>query len=175
MTIEFPVSAAMQRVLTVETAGQTIAIHERSVREVVEVRLDRLQRVGRRLTLSLRGRFLPVVDLGALLDLREPSPDILASHGAGNGTIVVADDGDSRIGLLIDRMAVRREVFFKRLHPLIEHNPLIAGAAVIGTGGVMFALDTPALFARAAHWLEPEPDAPASPIAHEREEPCSAD
>jgi two-component system, chemotaxis family, sensor kinase CheA len=48
---------------------------------------------------------------------------------------------------------------------------------VIGTGGVMFALDTPALFARAAHWLEPEPepDAPASPIAHEREEPCSAD
>jgi two-component system, chemotaxis family, sensor kinase CheA len=177
MTIEFPVSAAMQRVLTVETAGQTIAIHERSVREVVEVRLDRLQRVGRRLTLSLRGRFLPVVDLGALLDLREPSPDILASHGAGNGTIVVADDGDSRIGLLIDRMAVRREVFFKRLHPLIEHNPLIAGAAVIGTGGVMFALDTPALFARAAHWLEPEPEpnAPASPIAHEREEPCSAD
>jgi two-component system chemotaxis sensor kinase CheA len=74
-------------------------------------------------------------------------------------------------------MAVRREVFFKRLHPLIEHNPLIAGAAVIGTGGVMFALDTPALFARAAHWLEPEPEpnAPASPIAHEREEPCSAD
>jgi chemotaxis protein histidine kinase CheA len=73
---------------------------------------------------------------------------------------------------------VRREVFFKRLHPLIERNPLIAGAAVVGTGGVMFALDTPALFASAAHCLEPEllepePETPASPIAQEREVPCS--
>ena len=76
MTIEFPVSAAMQRVLTVEVAGQTIAIHERSVREVVEVPSGRLQRVGRRLTLSLRGRFLPVLDLGALLGLREPSSEL---------------------------------------------------------------------------------------------------
>jgi two-component system, chemotaxis family, sensor kinase CheA len=178
MTIEFPVSAAMQRVLTVEVAGQTIAIHERSVREVVEIPSGRLQRVGRRLTLSLRGRFLPVLDLGALLGLREPSPGL----PSGNSTVVIADDGDSRIGLIIDRMAVRREVFFKRLHPLIERNPLIAGAAVVGTGGVMFALDTPALFARAAHSLEPErlepepqPDTPASPFAHEREEPCSTD
>ncbi|MGF7207071.1 chemotaxis protein histidine kinase CheA [Skermanella aerolata] len=183
MTIEFPVSAAMQRVLTVETAGQTIAIHERSVREVVEVPSRDLQRVGRRLTLSLRGRFLPVLDLGALLGLRETPSGPLS----GNRTVVVADDGDSRIGLIIDRMAVRREVFFKRLHPLIEVNPLIAGAAVVGSGGVMFALDTTALFARAAHWLEPEP-AEAAPVTHtptthtliihpadRREEPCSID
>jgi two-component system chemotaxis sensor kinase CheA len=178
MTIEFPVSAAMQRVLTVETAGQTIAIHERSVREVVEVPSRDLQRVGRRLTLSLRGRFLPVLDLGALLGLRETPSGPLS----GTCTVVVADDGDSRIGLIIDRMAVRREVFFKRLHPLIEVNPLIAGAAVVGSGGVMFALDTTALFARAAHWLEPEPAEAVlvthSPITHpadRREEPCSID
>ncbi len=170
MTIEFPVSAAMQRVLTAEVAGQMVAIHERSVREVVEVAPDRLRRIGRRLSLSLRGRFLPVVDLGALLGLRPPSADAPTVRR----TVVVADDGDAQIGLMIDRLAVRREVFFKRLHPLIEGNALIAGAAVIGAGSVMFALDTPALFARAVDWLEPPPHANPDRRSGEREDPCSA-
>lgn len=170
MTIEFPVSAAMQRVLTAEVAGQMVAIHERSVREVVEVTPDRLRRIGRRLSLSLRGRFLPVVDLGALLGLRAPSADAPTVRR----TVVVADDGDAQIGLMIDRLAVRREVFFKRLHPLIEGNALIAGAAVIGAGSVMFALDTPALFARAVDWLEPPPHANPDRRSGEREDPCSA-
>jgi two-component system, chemotaxis family, sensor kinase CheA len=170
MTIEFPVSAAMQRVLTAEVAGQMVAIHERSVREVVEVTPDRLRRIGRRLSLSLRGRFLPVVDLGALLGLRAPSADAPTVRR----TVVVADDGDAQIGLMIDRLAVRREVFFKRLHPLIEENALIAGAAVIGAGSVMFALDTPALFARAVDWLEPPPHTNPDRRSGEREDPCSA-
>ncbi|MFD1623148.1 chemotaxis protein CheA [Azospirillum griseum] len=171
MTIEFPVSAAMQRVLTAEVAGQLVAIHERSVREVVDVTPDRLRRIGRRLSLSLRGRFLPVVDLGALLGLRPPSPDDPTTRR----TVVVVDDGDAQIGLMIDRMAVRREVFFKRLHPLIEDNTLIAGAAVIGAGSVMFALDTPTLFARAVTWLDPNPHSNPDGRSGDKEDPCSAD
>ncbi len=167
MVIEFPVSAAMQRVLAVEAAGQTIAIHERSVSEVVDVAPGALRRIGRRLTLSQRGRFLPVVDLAALLGLRAASPEI----PAGRRTIVVADDGQAQIGLMIDRMVARREVFFKRLHPLIERNPLIAGAAVIGAGSVMFALDTHILFTRAAGWQEPE----TATAFREKEDPCSAE
>lgn len=166
MTIEFPVSAAMQRVLTVESAGQMLALHERSVQEVVDTMPGTLQPIGRRLSLSLRGRFLPVVDLGCVLGFRPPSeglPD-------GRCSLVVVDDGQERIGLRVDRIIARREVFFKRLHPLIGRNPLIAGAAVIGAGSVMFALDTQILFERAAAWLEPEPA--AEPIG-KREEPCS--
>lgn len=150
MTIEFPVSAAMQRVLVAEAGGQSFAVHERAVREVIEIPPDSLQRVGRRLTVSLRARFLPVVDLAAVLGLGE------TETGTGRKVVIVVDDGQSQLGLLIERLAVRREVFFKRLHPLIERNPLIAGAAVIGAGSVLFALDTQALFAHAARWLEPE-------------------
>lgn len=166
MTIEFPVSAAMQRVLTVESAGQMLALHERSVQEVVDTMPGTLQRIGRRLSLSLRGRFLPVVDLGSVLGFRPPS----AGLPDGRCSLVVVDDGQERIGLRVDRIIARREVFFKRLHPLIGRNPLIAGAAVIGAGSVMFALDTQILFERAAAWLEPEPA--ADPVG-KREEPCS--
>ncbi|WP_052710224.1 chemotaxis protein CheA [Azospirillum thiophilum] len=196
MTIEFPVSAAMQRVLAVEAAGQTLALHERTVREVVDVPAGGLRRIGRRLTLSLHGRFLPVVDLAALLDLRPPvfpaaspaaspaAPDI----AAGRCVLVVVDDGQAQVGLRVDRVAARREVFFKRLHPLIARNPLVAGAAAIGAGGIMFALDTQTLFERAAAWAEPDPDSDAGPdagpdaaaltmpaIAGTKETPCSAD
>ncbi|NYZ17760.1 hypothetical protein HL658_34890 [Azospirillum sp. RWY-5-1] len=169
MVIEFPVSAAMQRLLAVEVAGQTLAIHERTVGEVVDAPPGSLLTIGRRLSLPLRGRFLPVVDLGPLLGLR-PAGDAAPE---GRCTIVVADDGQSRIGLRVDRIEARREVFFRRLHPLIERNPLIAGAAVIGAGQVMFALDTAALFDLAAGWLEPEtPRAEHRPAP--KEDPCSA-
>jgi two-component system, chemotaxis family, sensor kinase CheA len=149
MVIEFPVTAAMQRVLATELCGQTIAIHERAVQEVLQLPYADLQRLGGRLALSLRGRFLPVVDLAALLRLKDPGappPD--------KAVVVVADNGETQLGLLVEQLAVRREIFFKRLHPLIESNPLIAGAAVIGAGTVIFALDTQALFAAVTAWEE---------------------
>jgi two-component system, chemotaxis family, sensor kinase CheA len=149
MVIEFPVTAAMQRVLATELCGQTIAIHERAVQEVLQLPYADLQRLGGRLALSLRGRFLPVVDLAALLRLKDPGGD-----PPDKAVVVVADNGETQLGLLVEQLAVRREIFFKRLHPLIESNPLIAGAAVIGAGTVIFALDTQALFAAVTAWEE---------------------
>ncbi|MDQ2106076.1 chemotaxis protein CheA, partial [Azospirillum isscasi] len=150
MTIEFPISAAMQRVLSTELCGQTIAVQERAVQEILQVPPGGLQRLGPRLAISLRGQFLPVVDLARLLGLRTDggTPET-AGESAGGAVVLVLDSGEARLGLLVERLAVRREVFFKRLHPLIERNPLIAGTAVIGAGTVMFALDTQALFAAA--------------------------
>lgn len=144
MVIEFPVSAAMQRVVAISLRGQTVAVQERVVREVVEVPASHLQAVGRRMALSLRGRFLPVVDCAALLGLGEPAP-----LDGGKVLVAVVDTGETELGLRIESQPVRREVFFKQMHPLIERNPLISGTAVIGTGGIMFALDTQALIARA--------------------------
>lgn len=144
MVIEFPVSAAMQRVVAISLRGQTVAVQERVVREVVEVPASHLQPVGRRMALSLRGRFLPVVDCAALLGLGEPAP-----LDGGKVLVAVVDTGETELGLRIESQPVRREVFFKQMHPLIERNPLISGTAVIGTGGIMFALDTQALIARA--------------------------
>jgi two-component system, chemotaxis family, sensor kinase CheA len=149
MVIEFPVTAAMQRVLATELCGQTIAIHERAVQEVLQLPYADLQRLGGRLALSLRGRFLPVVDLAALLRLKDPG-----GEPPDKAVVVVADNGETQLGLLVEQLAVRREIFFKRLHPLIESNPLIAGAAVIGAGTVIFALDTQALFAAVTAWEE---------------------
>jgi two-component system, chemotaxis family, sensor kinase CheA len=149
MVIEFPVTAAMQRVLATELCGQTIAIHERAVQEVLQLPYADLQRLGGRLALSLRGRFLPVVDLAALLRLKDPG-----GAPPEKAVVVVADNGETQLGLLVEQLAVRREIFFKRLHPLIESNPLIAGAAVIGAGTVIFALDTQALFAAVTAWEE---------------------
>lgn len=149
MVIEFPVTAAMQRVLATELCGQTIAIHERAVQEVLELPSADLQKLGGRLALSLRGRFLPVVDLAALLRLKDPG-----GAPPAKAVVVVVDNGATQLGLLVEQLAVRREIFFKRLHPLIESNPLIAGAAVIGAGTVIFALDTQALFAAVTAWEE---------------------
>lgn len=168
MVIEFPVSAAMQRVIAISLRGQTVAVQERVVREVVEVPASHVQPVGRRMALSLRGRFLPVVDCAALLGLGEPAP-----LGDGKVLVAVLDTGETELGLLIESQPVRREVFFKQMHPLIERNPLIAGTAVIGTGGIMFALDTQALIALAVERLGPDGMAIAQESG-EGDRPCFA-
>ncbi|MCW2249219.1 chemotaxis protein histidine kinase CheA [Azospirillum fermentarium] len=169
MVIEFPVSAAMQRVVAITLRGQTVAVQERVVREVVEVPASHLQPVGRRMALSLRGRFLPVVDCAALLGLGEPAP-----LDGGKVLVAVVDTGETELGLRIESQPVRREVFFKQMHPLIERNPLISGTAVIGTGGIMFALDTQALIALAVEQGVVERGAGDRLGGEEGERPCFA-
>lgn len=144
LTIEFPISAAIQRVLSVRAGHQVVALLERAVAEIVRVPSDRMQAVGGRLGTFLRGTFLPIVDLAAAVGW---TPAIRAD--GEEVTVVVVDDGRRRIGFAVDALAGRQEVYFKRMHPLLERNRLLGGIAVIGSGAPLFALDAEGLIDRA--------------------------
>ncbi|MFM2043076.1 MAG: Chemotaxis sensor histidine kinase CheA [Pseudomonadota bacterium] len=163
ITIEFPISAAIQRVLSVRAGGQTLALLERAVAEIIQVPADRVQTVGDRRGTFLRGTFLPVTDLAGTVGQSTPPPPAqtqmpaLASPGGEDGmvTIIVVDDGRRRVGFAVEALLGRQEVFFKRLHPLLERNRLLSGIAVIGAGSVLFALDAEALVDAAQSGLQP--------------------
>jgi two-component system chemotaxis sensor kinase CheA len=142
--LEFPLSAALQRVLRVTCAGQDVALPERCIREVMQHRPDAVIEVNRRFGLDHRGRFLPTVDLAGLIGWRDT--DRAQTDG---GAVVVIGDDREQVGILVDGLVGRQEIFLKPLHPLLLECEFLAGAAALGEGEVMVALDADALLRRA--------------------------
>jgi len=55
--------------------------------------------------------------------------------------IVVMTDGMYRIGLQVDRVLGRPEVFVRDIHPDLARIPGVGGASVLGDGRVVIILD----------------------------------
>jgi chemotaxis protein histidine kinase CheA len=119
--------------------GQSLAIPERHVAGVEEVMASQIQRVGSQPAILHRNAFLPIYHLGALLGMTE-EPSSLDSF-----PIVVVSNGHYAIGLAVDRLRRRQELFLKDLHPKLAAFPAIGGASVLGDGQVVLILDADGL------------------------------
>ena len=56
-------------------------------------------------------------------------------------SIVIISNGRETIGLEVDRVRRRQELFLKDLHPLLAACPTVSGAAVLGDGRIVLLLD----------------------------------
>lgn len=136
-TLRLPLSAAMQASLLVRVNGQTFGIAERLIASVLEVPEDEMLETGGQTTIRYKGTALPVYRLADLL-----------WHGAATApadqpfrSIVVVSNGREMIGLEVDRVRRRLELFLKDLHPLLAACPTVSGAAVLGDGRIVLLLD----------------------------------
>ncbi len=127
--MDLPLSAAIQSTLIVEQSQQIFAIPERFVDEVVgHEKLDeRLRGAG--------GVHVPVVGLGDLL--RFPNSQAVN----GQQRVVVLALGRRRLGLTVDRVVNRRDIYVKESHPGIASIPGIGGVSTLGDGSVVLILD----------------------------------
>ena len=88
----------------------------------------------------LHGALLPVHRLTGLLEGRE------GALPAGELPIVVLGDGRRRLGLQVDRVVRRQELFVRDIHPRVAAIPGIGGAALLGDGKVVLIVDGGDLF-----------------------------
>jgi len=136
-TLRLPLSAAMQASLLVRVNGQTFGIAERFVSSVLEVAAEDMLESSGQKAIRHNGMALPVYRLADLL-----------WQGAADGgatpdflSIVVISNGRETIGLEVDRVRRRQELFLKDLHPLLAACPTVSGAAVLGDGRIVLLLD----------------------------------
>ena len=161
-TLRLPLSAAMQASLLVRVNGQTFGIAERFVSSVLEVAAgDMLESSGQK-AIRHNGMALPVYRLSDLLWQGAvdagPTPDFLS--------IVIISNGRETIGLEVDRVRRRQELFLKDLHPLLAACPTVSGAAVLGDGRIVLLLDADELIqlVRSGTWRgAPEAATEAAP------------
>lgn len=142
-TLRLPLSAAMQASLLVRVNGQTFGIAERFVSSVLEVPVSEIMEVGGQPMIRHKGAALPLYRLADLL-----------WHGGQSQRrktyrdIVVISNGREMIGLEVDRVRRRLELFLKDLHPLLAACPTVSGAAVLGDGRIVLLLDADELIQR---------------------------
>jgi two-component system, chemotaxis family, sensor kinase CheA len=96
---------------------------------------------------NLRGEVLPYFDV-ALLHQLAPDP-------GGRRSLVVARDGMTRIGLIVDRLHGEYQTVIKPLSSLFKHLRAIAGSTILGSGDVALVLDVPALVSYATESTRP--------------------
>jgi two-component system chemotaxis sensor kinase CheA len=131
--LDLPLSMAVTRVMTVEAGGQLFGVPMELVVEIVRVPKDRLRRIKRAETFTLRDAVIPLVRLRALLAMA-PLPR------AEEAVLVVRIAG-MPLGLVIDEFRTGMDVILKPMGGILGGMPGYAGTAVLGDGKVLLVLN----------------------------------
>ncbi len=127
--MDLPLSAAIQTTVVVQQGDQVFAIPERFVHQVVSPDAAG-ERAG-----GAQEAPLPVVGLGDLLNV----PSTTAVNGEHR--VVVLALGPRRLGVSVDRVINRRDIYVKESHPGIASIPGIGGVSTLGDGRIVLILD----------------------------------
>ncbi|MEQ9331927.1 ATP-binding protein [Thalassobaculum sp.] len=141
--LNFPVSAALQRIVVVSDGERDLGLPERAVIEVIEVERSAIQTVGELAGIHHRDGFLPVRSIESMLGW--DTPDAAANRSAF--PVVILGTAERRVGVAVARIKRRQEVFMKELHPALSSVDVLAGATVMGEGQPLLVLDPDTLIA----------------------------
>lgn len=142
--IDLPLSAAILRTLLVQVDDQVLAIPDRFVDEVCGFAGTEFHRVSGCWTVLRRNRVLPVVRLADALGF--PAQGAWPPAGGEQRLLVVLRVGDRRIGLEIDRLLRRGDLFVRESHPGLAEVPGVGGVSLLNDGRIVIILDGDELY-----------------------------
>ncbi|EGV27842.1 CheA signal transduction histidine kinase [Thiorhodococcus drewsii AZ1] len=137
LTITLPMTLAIIEGLMVAVSEERYVLPLSCVEECIEVeRGSEGKRNGQRLA-RVRGDLVPYLSLREWFAVPGAAPDI--------EQIVVTRLGEQRFGFSVDQVVGQYQTVVKRLGKLYEGNAGLAGATILGDGGVAMILDAGAL------------------------------
>lgn len=145
ITLTMPVSAAIQGIVLFQHHGCTYGLPERNLAEIISVDQTRIQAIQGQMGILHRGHTLPLYTLSHLF--RE-SRD--GGQKPEHCPVLLISDGHRRIGLMVDDIQGRQEIFVRDCHPDIAQLPGVSGASILGNGQPVLILDTAELIDLAA-------------------------
>jgi two-component system chemotaxis sensor kinase CheA len=164
-TLHLPLTLAIIPCLLVSAGGQTYAVSQKDVEELVCLRPGqtqaRIEMAYDREMVRLRGRLLPLVRLTEVLGSNEPGalatgrPPVADAPGSSvNGApaplnVAVVKVGSRRLGLVVDDILDTEEIVVKPLHAALKALPIYSGATVLGDGRAALILSAEGIARRA--------------------------
>jgi two-component system chemotaxis sensor kinase CheA len=132
-TIRLPLTTAILDALLIAVGGQQVLLPLSAVLAMHRPQEHELTAVlGRGHVAAVRGRHLPVVELGAVL---------AAPAGPGPGILLVVEQRGEAWCLRADAVLGLRQVVAKPLDTGLTHPPWLSGAAILGDGRVALILN----------------------------------
>ncbi len=149
LRLRIPLTLAIIPALIVRSVGQSFALHQGALSELVHVSPQQadsaIEWIEDAPLYRLRGKLLPLVFLERLLIPGAP----LGSAPACDHFIAVLDADGRRFGLVVDGLADPEEIVVKPLSAVLKEIGLYSGATVLGNGDLALILDPGAIAMRA--------------------------
>ena len=140
-SISLPLTLAVLDGMVVRVADQTFVAPLSAIVETFKPEPSSIHTVGDGSdVVSVRGSFVPIVDVGATLGFRE------SLENYQNKVILLVENANGvRSALIVDSIQDQRQVVIKGLEDNYGHVPDIAAATILGDGRIALILDTDAL------------------------------
>jgi len=143
ITITLPLTLAIIEGLMVAVSDERYVLPLSSVEECVELKREQTEAEGRKRLVDIRGELVPFMRLRDWFDVPGDKPDI--------EQIVVTRLGEERFGFSVDEVIGQYQTVIKRLGKIYEGVEGLAGATVLGDGGVAMILDAAGLAEALGH------------------------
>lgn len=143
--LKIPLTLAIVQVIVVQASGETFAIPQVSLVELVRLEHDdnksHLEVLHGSEFFRLRGNLIPVFRLGDSLNLAKNTTPV------DDGTNIVILNADGRIyGLIVDEVLDTEEIVVKPLSNKFKDLTYFAGATIMGDGKVALIVDAQGFF-----------------------------
>ncbi len=132
-----PLTVATFRGLLIQTGGQVFVVPTMNVERIGRVPKDDVKTVENRETIQFNGTAVSLVSLDEILEFPLKATD----EDARFITVMVLSAGDKYIAFRINEILNEEEILFKNLGKQLARVLNIAGATVLGTGGIVLILN----------------------------------
>lgn len=137
--IKIPLTLAIISALVVESGGESFAIPQLGVVELVRLAAEdsnRIERIHDKEVFRLRDRLLPLVHLDQAMGLDDVAPE-----EDRDINIVVVQVGDEQFGLIVSEVFDTEEIVVKPVGMLLKDISVYQGTTILGDGRVIMILD----------------------------------
>ncbi len=142
--LKVPLTLAIIQSFMVKIGGQIFGIPAADVIESIAIDIQDIHKITDKRVFSLRQEVITLLDLGKIFNLQsrvitEKIPVIIVKHGRNN------------YGLLVEDLIGQEEIMIKQINKALAENPLISGAAFVGSGEIALVLDTHQIIKKYTH------------------------
>jgi len=138
--IRLPLTLAIIQALMVTLKEEIYAIPLNNIKEISTINSKEISMIQDQEVVLYRGKTLPLIRLGSILNTEGYEKNI------GDMLIVVIKKGDEEAGVIVDELIGQQEIVIKSLGRYLKGINIIAGATILGNGGVALIVDSNQLF-----------------------------
>ncbi len=134
--IRLPLTLAIIQALMVNLGEEKYAIPLNNIKIIISIEKEQISMVQNQEVILYRDQTLPIIRLGDELDVpnRDEDPDHM--------TVVIVKKGSVEAGLVVDGLIGQQEIVIKSLGKYLGGVKAIAGATILGNGGVALIVDS---------------------------------
>jgi two-component system chemotaxis sensor kinase CheA len=135
--LRLPLTLAILKAISVESAGRIFAIPLSGVLEIVRLFAEEVGSVLGKGVMRLRDRVVPLVDLREALGLESKT----AREKTDRAFVILVGEAEHRLGLVVDKLHGEHELVAKPIEDPLVRSPGVAGASILGDGKVVLILN----------------------------------